>query len=91
MRTTERLILRPFRGSDLEPWAALNADPDVTRYLGPPLTRADSDRLAAAVNASYATDGIGFLAVERRVDGAFLGACGLTYEQWYPRSRGLLR
>ena len=24
------------------------------------------------------------LAVERREDGAFLGICGLSYEQWYP-------
>ena len=84
MRTTERLVLRPFRESDLEPWAALNTDPDVTQYLGPPLSREDSDRIAAAVNASYASEGIGFLAVERRTDGAFLGACGLTREQWYP-------
>ncbi|MGW6196543.1 GNAT family N-acetyltransferase [Kribbella sp. NPDC055110] len=84
MRTTERLVLRPFRETDLEPWAALNADPDVTQYLGPPLDREHSDRIAAAVNASYAADGIGFLAVERRTDGMFLGACGLSREQWYP-------
>ena len=39
MRTTERLVLRPFRETDLEPWAALNADPAVTEYLGGPLGR----------------------------------------------------
>ncbi|NIK60012.1 GNAT family N-acetyltransferase [Kribbella shirazensis] len=84
MRTTERLVLRPFRESDLEPWAELNADLDVTQYIGGPLSREESDRIAAAVNALYAAEGIGFLAVERRADGAFLGACGLTREQWYP-------
>jgi RimJ/RimL family protein N-acetyltransferase len=57
MRTTERLVLRPFRESDLESWAALNADPDVTQYLGPPLGREDSDRTAWAINASYEAQG----------------------------------
>lgn len=84
MRTTERLVLRPFRDSDLEPWAALNADPDVTQYLGPPLSREDSDRTAWAINASYEAQGFGFLAVERRSDGMFLGAAGLSKEKWYP-------
>jgi RimJ/RimL family protein N-acetyltransferase len=84
MRTTERLVLRPFRESDLEPWAALNADPEVIEYLGEPLSREDCDRTAAAINEQYASEGFGFLAVERRADGAFLGACGLSREQWYP-------
>ena len=84
MRTTERLLLRPFREEDLEPWAALNADPAVTEYLGEPLSRDECDRIAVAVNERYAADGFGFLAVERRTDGAFLGAAGLSREQWYP-------
>ena len=66
MRTTERLVLRPFREADLEPWAALNADPAVTEYLGEPLSRDECDRIASAVNERYAADGFGFLAVERR-------------------------
>ncbi|WP_432950481.1 GNAT family N-acetyltransferase [Kribbella sp. CA-253562] len=85
MRTTERLLLRPFQASDLEPWAALNTDPEVVRYLGgEPLTRAASDLIAEQVNAQYAAENFGFLAIERRSDGAFLGACGLSREQWYP-------
>lgn len=35
---TERLIMRGWRESDLAPWAAMNADPEVRRYLGPLLT-----------------------------------------------------
>ena len=32
--TTERLILRDWQASDLDAWAAINADPDVRRHLG---------------------------------------------------------
>jgi RimJ/RimL family protein N-acetyltransferase len=85
MRTTERLVLRPFREADLEPWAALNSDPEVMKYLGGrPLTREESDRIASHVNKRYAVDGTGFLAIERRTDGAFVGACGLQFTPWYP-------
>lgn len=84
MRTTERLVLRPFREADLDPWAALNTDPEVMKYLGQTLTREESDRIASGVNKRYAIDGTGFLAIERRTDGAFLGACGLQFTPWYP-------
>jgi RimJ/RimL family protein N-acetyltransferase len=36
--TTERLIMRGWREADLPPWAAMNADPEVRRYVGPLLT-----------------------------------------------------
>lgn len=85
MRTTERLLLRPFRDDDLPEWAELNTDPEVMRYLGgAPLTRAESDAIAAGVNAQYDAEGIGFLAIERRSDGVLLGAGGLTREAWHP-------
>ncbi|MEU4389634.1 GNAT family N-acetyltransferase [Kribbella sp. NPDC023855] len=85
MRTTARLLLRPFRDDDLPAWAELNADPEVMRYLGgKALSRAESDEIAAAVNRQYVAEGIGFLAIERRTDGAFLGAGGLTREPWHP-------
>jgi RimJ/RimL family protein N-acetyltransferase len=84
MRTTDRLLLRPFRDEDLPDWAAMNADPEVMQYLGQPLSRAQSDRIAEGVNAQYVAEGIGFLAIERRSDGALLGAGGLQREPWYP-------
>ncbi|GAA0955624.1 GNAT family N-acetyltransferase [Kribbella koreensis] len=85
MLTTERLLLRPFRDEDLPAWAELNTDPEVMRYLGgKPLSRAETDEIARAVNARYEAEGTGFLAIERRSDGAFLGAGGLTREAWHP-------
>jgi RimJ/RimL family protein N-acetyltransferase len=84
MRTTDRLILRPFRDEDLPAWAELNADPVVMKYLGPPLNHEQTDQLAEAINNQYLAEGIGFLAIERRSDGQFLGAGGLSREPWHP-------
>ncbi len=82
--TTPRLLLRTFRRDDLPRYAALNADPEVVRYLGGPLTREDSDEIAAWAQELYAREGLGLLAVERRQDGAFLGMCGLHHLHSYP-------
>ena len=82
--TTPRLRLRTFRRDDLPLYAALNADPEVARYLGGPLSREDSDDIAAWAQECYAREGLGLLAVERRDDGAFLGMCGLHHQASYP-------
>ena len=82
--STPRLLLRTFRREDLPSYAALNADPEVARYLGGPLSREDSDGIAAWAQECYAREGLGLLAVERREDGAFLGMCGLHHQESYP-------
>jgi RimJ/RimL family protein N-acetyltransferase len=83
--TTPRLLLRTFRLDDLPRYAALNADPEVVRFLGgAPLTREHSDSIAEWAQEVYAAEGMGLLAVERREDGAFLGMCGLHHQQSYP-------
>lgn len=81
---TERLILRPYRDDDLPLLAALNADPEVMRYLGGAMTTAQSDAMAARINARLASRGEGMAAVERRADGRLLGMCGMSPEIWYP-------
>ncbi len=82
---TPRLTLRTFRREDLAPFAALNSDPEVVRFLGgEPLSREDSDEIATWHNELYADEGFGLLAVERRSDAAFLGMCGLHHQESYP-------
>ena len=44
-RTTERLVLRPWRDEDAEAFGSLNADPEVMTYFPAPLDRAASDEL----------------------------------------------
>ena len=85
MLTTERLVLRTFRLDDLSHYAALNAQPEVFRYLGgEPMRRQDSDDIAAWANDVYARERMGLLAVERRSDGRFLGMCGLHHQSSMP-------
>jgi RimJ/RimL family protein N-acetyltransferase len=74
---TERLILREWRESDITPFHAMCNDPEVMRFLGPPLSRADAEAAAARQNGFIASHGYCFWAVERKADGAFLGFCGL--------------
>ena len=75
---TERLLLREGLASDREPFAALNGDPEVARYLTRPLDRAASDELVDRIQARWASDGHGLWAVERLDDGSFIGFIGLA-------------
>ena len=83
--TTPRLTLRTFRRDDLPLYAALNADPEVVRYLGgTPLSREYSDEIAEWAQERYAEEALGLLAVERSDDGEFLGMCGLHHLEALP-------
>ncbi len=77
MIATARLILRDWVDGDRAPFAAMLADPEVMRFLGPPLDRAAADLAVDRQRAHAAEHGFTFWAVERRADAAFLGFCGL--------------
>lgn len=74
---TDRLTLRRWRDSDLEPWAAMNADPEVREHLGALLTREQSDGSVALFQAEFDQRGYGWWAVEVRATGEFIGFAGL--------------
>jgi RimJ/RimL family protein N-acetyltransferase len=82
---TRRLRLRTFTEADLPLYAALNADPPVAEMLGGPLSREESDSIAAWANERWEADRLGLLAVERLADGAFLGMCGLHRQSSRPQ------
>jgi RimJ/RimL family protein N-acetyltransferase len=75
---TPRLILRGWRESDREPFAAMCADPLVMRYFPALLTRDECDRLVDGIAAHFDRHGFGLYAVEVRETGAFAGFIGLT-------------
>jgi RimJ/RimL family protein N-acetyltransferase len=75
---TPRLTLRAWREADLAPFAQLNADPQVMRYMPRHLSRAESDAFAAACQAQIAARGWDRWAVARRDSGDFVGAVGLS-------------
>ena len=77
MIATERLILRGWRDSDREPFHAMCIDPRVMEFLGPPMTRADTDAAIDRQNGLIASIGHAFWAVEHAADGTFLGFCGI--------------
>lgn len=77
MIETDRLILRGWRDSDVEPFHTMCNDPEVMRYLGPPMSREVAEQSAERQNGFLASHGYCFWAVERKADGAFLGFCGI--------------
>jgi ribosomal-protein-alanine N-acetyltransferase len=80
--STARLVLRPWRPSDRAPFAALSADPRVMRFLGPLLTRAQSDGLADRIEAHFAEHGFGLWAVEAPGVVDFAGFVGLAHARF---------
>lgn len=79
MIETERLIVRPWRDADREPFAAMGRDPEVMRHVGGIVDRTESDAAVDRQIASQARHGCCFWAIERRTDGVFLGFCGIRH------------
>jgi RimJ/RimL family protein N-acetyltransferase len=75
-RVDKQVILRQWKESDLEPYAAMNADPEVMHYFPKPLTREESALSMARQRARIEERGWGWWAVE--VDGVFAGCTGLA-------------
>jgi RimJ/RimL family protein N-acetyltransferase len=75
---TERLILRPWRDADRPPFIAMSADPAVMETLGGVLSAAEAEDYIDRGAARLATFGFCRWALERREDGAFIGAVGLA-------------
>src|SRR5688572_19961876 len=76
--STPRLLLRRWRKSDREPFAAMNADPLVMEHLPSPLTRAESDARIERCEIHFAEHGFGLWAVEIPGIAPFAGFIGLA-------------
>jgi RimJ/RimL family protein N-acetyltransferase len=72
---TPRLLLREWRDIDREPFAALNADPEVRRYFDGLMTREQSDEMVDRMQQGLDDRGWGLWAVEVR-DGSEVAGPG---------------
>jgi RimJ/RimL family protein N-acetyltransferase len=83
---SRRLVLRMFRESDLDAYAAMCGDPEVMRYLGDghPLTREESWRNMALVLGHWDLRGFGLWAVEERATGQLVGRVGCWQPEGWP-------
>ncbi|WP_461023593.1 GNAT family N-acetyltransferase [Thalassiella azotivora] len=77
-RRTARLLLRPWRDDDRDPFAAMNADPRVMEHFVAPSTREGSDAFVDRIRQRWDDDGYGLWALERLDTGAFIGFTGLA-------------
>jgi RimJ/RimL family protein N-acetyltransferase len=75
---TDRLLLRPIETGDLDDFAALHLDPEVTRFIRP-LDRAQAEERLRQAEREWAERGYGLLAVLDRASGRFQGRVGLKY------------
>ena len=73
---TERLILRRFRDDDLAAWCAHLNTLEVRAHLGGVVSAKEMAERFARQRDSWDDDKGGWLAIERKADGAFLGYCG---------------
>jgi len=76
--TTARLILRPWRDSDLPAFAEMCADPRVMEFFPKTLTRAESDAVADRVRRDFADRGWGLWGLEVPGWTDFAGFVGLN-------------
>lgn len=74
------VILRDWKETDFEPFAEMNSDPEVMRYLAP-VTRSDSLYTFDRIREEISQRGRGVWAVE--VDGIFAGMVGLHIPESY--------
>lgn len=74
---TARLLLRPFLPQDLEPFIALNADPEVMRFF--PALRDEAETRAAMARGAASLAAVGFAPWAMDLPGAgWIGFCGLS-------------
>src|SRR5262249_29994809 len=86
--TSERLRLRAFRSSDLGAYAAMQANPEVMRYMvmGRPSTPAEVWRTMLMSLGSWALRGYGMWACEKLDGDVFVGSVGVFCPLDWPES-----
>src|SRR5581483_6738517 len=77
---TARLILRPQRPEDFEPWAAFMADETATRFIGGVQARSQAWRGFMTVAGAWQMGGVSMFSVIEKESGRWVGRLG----PWMP-------
>jgi RimJ/RimL family protein N-acetyltransferase len=75
---TPRLWLRRWRPEDIEPFAALNADPEVMEHFSATLSREETAAAVGRIEGHFENHGFGLWAVELPGQAPFIGFIGLA-------------
>jgi RimJ/RimL family protein N-acetyltransferase len=70
--------MRRWRDSDREPFAAMNADPEVMRYFPATMRPSESEALIARFEERFESQGYGIWVLELADSGEFVGYTGLN-------------
>lgn len=73
---TPRLLLRQWREKDLEPFTAMNLDPQVMRYFPETRTPSQTRAFYERIQQEFTEKGYGLYAAEEKASGRFMGFIG---------------
>ena len=76
--TSKRITLRQWQADDLPAFAKMSASDAVMEYFPSPLSKDQSDQVAAKIKEKIARNGFGFWAMELNETGEFCGFVGLN-------------
>lgn len=79
---SQRLTLRRWQASDRDPFAAMNADPEVMRWFPSTLTRERSDAFVSDRAEQTFAEGTGLWALERLDTAEFIGFAGCLWQRY---------
>jgi [ribosomal protein S5]-alanine N-acetyltransferase len=84
--STERLGLRRWVDSDVEPFVRMNQDTEVMRYFPRPNTAVETIAFITRINTFFDEYGYGLFALELKATGEFIGYTGFAkprFESWF--------
>lgn len=87
VHTTERLILRGFRESDVDAMTVIYSDPDVAQFItfdGKPQNREYAWRVMTNHTGHWGLRGYGMWGVEEKASGLLIGIVGPHFPETWP-------
>jgi len=81
---TARLILRPLRMQDFDPWAEMMTDSDAAQFIGGPQVRAVAWRAFMTMAGAWHMQGFSMFSVIERATGRWIGRLGPWYPEGWP-------